>query len=235
MSQTLLHYPGEVLEKTELSLEWSDMRNLTYHPRVARPRSKGVHVSGIIKVIAEKRKLYKPGDELDDMPTVVLLGQAFEEQAARLYSDLEWQPGEVQREGVAGNPDGRSPLFLPPNMLSTGAVCVGRLLEEFKLTYKSNRYRQDIRAEQTWMMQVMDYLWMDELTYRADRSGMQSANPYMSIGEWFYARLHVLWACADYIQPFRPTYIRYLIRFTEQELKTNWAMMMKFKQFAVKE
>lgn len=213
---TLLHYPGEVIEQTELSLEWSDMRNMTYHQRVVRPRSKGVHVSGIIKVIAEKRKLYKPGDELDEMPTVVLLGQAFEEQAARLYADMEWQPGEVKRDGVVGSPDGKHYRFSMP--MGTFGYDV---LDEFKLTYKSSRYRQDIRAEQAWMIQVMSYLWMDESVYRVN--GM------------FHVRMHVMWCCADYVMPFRPVYIRYLLRFTEQELITNWAMMMKFKQFATKE
>lgn len=205
-----IYYPGEVLEQTEISLEWLDMRNLTYHPRIVHPRSKGVHVSGIIKVLAEKMKLYKAGDELDDMPTVVLLGTAWEEAAARLYPEMDWQPGEVSRDGIVGSPDGRS----------NNAFRL--MIDEFKLTYKSNRNRQDIRAEVTWMMQVMSYLWMDAVNYPV-------------VDGLYEARLHVLWACADYVMPFRPTYIRYLIRFTEAELVRNWKLMLKYKQFAIRE
>lgn len=203
-----IYYPGEILEQTELSLEWADMRSLTYHPRVVHTRSKGVHVSGIIKVIAEKRKLYKSGDDVDDMPTVVLLGTAFEEAAARLYRDMYWQPGESSRDGIIGSPDGRSQMLAPLGTLRWA------VLDEFKFTYKSRRTRQDIRAEQTWMIQIMSYLYM--------------------LG-WDHARLHVLWACNDYVMPFRPVYIRYLLRFTQEELERNWAMMLKYKQFAVRE
>lgn len=223
MTTANIYYPGEILEQTELSLEWADMRSLTYHPRVVHTRSKGVHVSGIIKVIAEKRKLYKAGDDVDDMPTVVLLGTAFEEKAVQLYNSLEWQPGEVKRDGIAGSPDGRHVADIGEledwYFFASDTV---RILDEFKLTYKSLRYRQDIRAEVLWMMQVMDYLWMDEEVYRASDG-------------YFYARLHVLWACSDYVMPFRPRYIRYLLRFTQEELERNWAMMLKYKQFAVRE
>jgi hypothetical protein len=220
MAPTTLHYPGEVVQQVELSLEWLDMRALTYHERGSTVRSKGVHVSGIIKHIAHLRRLYKDDDQLDEMPTVVLLGSAFEESAVRLYDDMVWQPGEIERDGVFGSPDGRSVMADQLAILFKIMTCW--VLAEFKFTYKSRRHRQDIRAEQTWMMQVMDYLWMDADTYRASDGN-------------YYVWLHVLWACDNYVMPFRPKYMKYLVRFTEQELVRNWAMMLKYKQFAIRE
>jgi hypothetical protein len=205
---TNIHYPGEVLEQTEIGLEWMDLQKLTRHERPQHVRSKGVHLSGVIKVISQKRGLLKEEDQTDDMPTVVLLGICFEDGAVQLYEDLIWQPGEVKKDGIIGSPDGKSPIL---GYLDTE---LGWMVEEFKLTYKSNRYRQDIRAEQMWMMQIMGYLKMMGLTV---------------------ARLHVLWACDNYVMPFRPKYIRYLIRFTQEELDQNWKLMLKFKQFAIRE
>lgn len=205
---TNIHYPGEVLEQTEIGLEWMDLQKLTRHQRVEHTRSKGVHLSGVIKVVALKRGLLKSEDEVDEMPTVVLLGVAWEDAAVQLYPDLAWQPGEIKLDGIAGSPDGYSSC----NLFDGGDdwECV----DEFKLTYKSNRNRQDIRAEQMWMMQVMGYCKMEG---------------------FFFVKLHVLWACDNYVMPFRPKYIRYLLRFTQQELDANWALMLKYKQFAVRE
>jgi hypothetical protein len=216
-SKANIDYPGEVIEQVELSLQRDDLRDLTIHPRVIHPRSHGVHVSGVIKVIAIRQKLLKDEDQIDDMPTVVLLGTVWEEAAARLYRDMVWQPGEVGLDGIYGSPDGSTPIDLEWYKLLGihASINAGnRIVDEFKFTYKSNRNRQDIRRERLWMMQVMAYLKMMGLTV---------------------ARLHVLWACDNYVMPFRPKYIRYTVRFTQAELDRNWALLMKFKQFAVRE
>lgn len=207
---TNIYYPGEVVEQTEIGLEWMDLQRMTRHVRLVHTRSKGVHLSGVIKEIAIRRKLLTVEEQIDDMPTVVLLGIAWEDAAVQLYPHIIWQPGEVELNGIYMSPDGEhSGIFVPPNFDTPVNV-----LDEFKLTYKSNRNRQDIRAEQMWMMQIMGYL---------------------KAKGWLWARLHVLWACDNYVMPFRPKYIRYLIRFTQDELDRNWAMMLKYKQFAVRE
>lgn len=220
---TNIHHPGEVLEQTEIGLEWMDLQKLTRHTRPVHVRSKGCHLSGVIKVVAVKRGLITDEDQIDDMPTVVLLGVAWEDAAVQLYPRLIWQPGELELDGIKMSPDGEDFVTYTESLpMETGSVLLVERVtyvdipttEEFKLTYKSNRNRQDIRAEAMWMMQIMGYLKAAGRTH---------------------ARLHVLWACDNYVMPFRPKYIRYLIRFTQDELDQNWKMMLKYKQFAVRE
>lgn len=233
-------YPGEVLAVTEVTLDWDDMNARCFHQRPDRARSPGIHVSDIVRFLALKQGLLKikpnphPTDDMIDMmPLVVLLGDSFEENAARLYPKMHWQPGQYSRDGVSGNMDGISPLsvYVPHDMedlrREVASTYYGRkVVDEFKLTYKSRRHRQDIRGERMWMWQVMDYIKI--LSSYPEALGMTKRGVDHPDAVYF-AVMHVCWAVDDYVMPFRPRYFRYLMRFTQQEIDRNWVLHQKYK------
>lgn len=207
----------KVLDITEVKLEWSDINSRIQHPKPTHKRSPGVHVSGVLKHIAQKLGTLKEDDGNDEMPMVVAMGMAFEEWAAGLYPKMKWQPGELKHQGVVGSPDGKSWLTRLGQ-----EVCDGLehkpVIEEFKFTYKSLRTRQGdaILHEWLWMQQIMAYCNMDK------------NKPDLG-------RLHVWFAAGDYTYPLKPRYLRYLIQFSELELKNNWAMIQRYKALAPRE
>ena len=202
----------KLLDITEVKLDWSDLNSRVEHTRPAVKRSRGVHVSGVLKYVAEELKILKPReeDEIDEMPMVVAAGFAMEGLLAGLYADMHWQPGEVKRSGIVGSLDGQNRLII--------AGKTRLVIEEFKLTYKSLRTRGGDAILNEW-------LWMEQC----------KAYCNMHVYRPVHARLHVWFACGDYVYPLKPRYMRYLIEFSDGELSNNWAMMMRFKNNAVKE
>jgi hypothetical protein len=210
---------ARVVEQKEMLVEWDDVVKLHRHliPPVSL-RSGGVHVTDILRYLhfgsepaadqAEKQKEWDLEDQ-DVMPLKMCLGMAWEQWAVGLYPEIEWQPGEVEMAGIAGSPDGYSVLEI------AGQSHV--VIEEFKLTWKSYRYR-DLLKERLWMWQIKAYVWM---------AGMEAAG-----GEG-YARMHVCWVNGDYQHPYTPRYYRYLIEFEEEELDRNWVMVRENRDRAV--
>lgn len=168
--------------------------------------------------------MYTEEDRKDDMPLRVLLGLAFEESAARLYPKMHWQPGQIEWDGVIGSPDGISPIpFSDPQT---------HYIDEFKYTGKSQRVKgaktqangtvadkdlKDIRGEWLWMQQGMSYLNLLRLAnvkYRKIR----------------LARFHICWKYGPYAPfPYEERYMRYLVEFSDAELRGNWAMLQERK------
>ena len=69
----------KVLEQVELRLDWVDANNLYPHPYPQHQRGTDkVHVSQIIRYIAEKMGKLTPQDLEDEMPIAVLLGIGWE-------------------------------------------------------------------------------------------------------------------------------------------------------------
>lgn len=232
----------KLLAATEIQLQWSDLNHLTYHPQPQTTRSGGAHVSDVLKVLREysiSHNRYTEDDKEDEMPLRILLGLAFEEAAARLYPTMHWQPGEVAWDGLAGSPDGidtveyphaipwsnTSPFPLPDGYWVGGALCV----DEFKYTGKSQRIKgrkpvegskelkledlKDIRTEWLWMQQGQAYI-------NLLRRMLPDAFGSLSL-----CRFHVCWKFGAYQWPMRETYMRYLVQFSEEELRGNWALM----------
>lgn len=201
----------QVLEQTEIKLEWKDSLRLYEHPYPTYKRSKGIHVTDVLRYIAIKTNLLTDEDRNDDMPLRVFLGMAWEQMCVRLYdpNEIKWQPGELERDGIMGSPDGFSMDWHPTIDIPTD-MCI----EEFKYTAKSLRKKggepdqlKDITREWLWMNQVMAYCNMAGLNM---------------------ARLHVCWACGNYVYPLTERYVRYLIRFEPRELEGNWKMITKY-------
>jgi hypothetical protein len=201
----------QLLEQTEIKLEWFDLNKLHEHPYPKHKRSKGLHLSDILRKIAIKNNVLKDEDRADEVPLRVFIGMAWEQACVRLYPEIRWQPEELTRDGVAGSPDGFSYNILH------GTALLGDegIIEEFKFTAKSLRKKgstpddlKDIRDEWLWMQQVMGYCNMHP-------------------GRLTLARLHVCWECGNYVYPLQERYIRYLIRFEPRELEGNWKMVVK--------
>jgi hypothetical protein len=215
----------KLIERAEVSLEWLDASNLYDHPYQKHKRSTDrEHVSEIIRRIAIQSNLLTDSDRDDDMPTCVLLGMGWEMACAKLYPTMEWQPGEVERDGIAGSPDGES--ILDDSVWALGSACIkladaGELMiDEFKYTKKSCRKPgggpddyKDLADDWLWATQVKAYCAMHELQPRL-------------------VRFHVLWARGNYDYKgggVKERYIRYLYRLDDQEVERNWQMILKHR------
>src|SRR5262245_14601126 len=210
-----------VLSQVEVRLEWSDLNEMVFHERGNGARSEGVHVSGILKHIALKMNMFKEEDRADEFPLRMLLGMGFEEQAARLYENVWWQPGEYavfesEEEGVPvyGWPDG-----LEENVDIDWKYGFEWFVHEFKYTGKSMRGREDIRGEWLWMQQVMAYINMLRARGLKSNKGV----------------FHICWKYGDYKYPLMEKYVRYLVEFEEKELEGNLKMLRAHRSEVVHE
>lgn len=201
-----------VLEETEIQLQWSDLDSLVTHQWPDPVRSPGVHVSSIIRHIATKSGLYTFEAQQDDMGLRVLIGMGWEAMCVRLYEQVLWQPGELECDEVYLSPDG----------LGRSGDNDDWCIDEFKYTGLSRRVKggkekqhKRITDMLMWMWQVMSYCYAMERTYEVPVR---------------YARLHVCWSRGDYSYPQVEQYVRYLVRFEEEELQRNWNMLMENKE-----
>jgi len=201
-----------LISKSPIVIEWQDILGRAKHvkPKTANIRSSGIHLSGVNKYVLTKLGYLSPDDLTDEMPLRMAVGMAWEDWAVGLWPDMIWQPGEWERDGVFGTPDGYSP----------GAVLTDRpMVEEFKATWKS-RYTygtdENLLGEKgkLWMWQLMGNCYAMNCNH---------------------ARLHILWVNGDYRPPC-PAYVTYLIEFSAVELKQYWRnIILLNKPFAKKE
>lgn len=203
-----------LLDESVVGFEFLD---LAHRQPVARPtkplsRREGVHLSGILKYIAERTGKLKQGEPLEEeMPTLIALGFAWEEFCVSLYPDIIWQPGEREVEGVAMNADGLSVIDINPSCSNTAIQ-----IEEFKLTFKSVFSGADFLKDPRhwlWLMQGRGYCY-----------------GYGALTE----RWHVCHVRGDY-KSFGPVYKTYTVRFSERELEQSWKMIINYRGKAVAE
>lgn len=207
-----------VLSETIEHIGWDDIhaRTLTPNPKQVHHRSPGLHLSGVLRYIAINTRLLKGidpvtgkwvGDEdvelmEEDMPLRMVLGMALEEWLAPLYPNMNWQPGELSLNGITGSPDGLSisDLVSLPFLPEWTPI-----IEEFKCTWKSCRH--GILAQKLWIWQGGCYAHMYGCRY---------------------VRFNVLWVNGDYTRggPGGPVYKRYLIEYSELDLKNLWDMVL---------
>jgi hypothetical protein len=94
-----------LISETDVRLERSDLLRRIQLPRsvsadgfiVPPPRTPGLHLSGLLKYVAQKSKITSYIDQVsdEDLPIRWMLGVIFEEFAASLMPEMIWQPGEV--------------------------------------------------------------------------------------------------------------------------------------------
>lgn len=146
----------KILEETTVQLERLDLharspisRPLNKKGRLAESvRLPGIHLSGILRYIVIESGIMKDYSSLEEeeLPLRMALGLAWEEFAASLYAEIDWQPGETLYHGIAMNCDGLSPSGDGPQ------------LEEFKFTSKKAKSADDlIREEWYWIQQGRGY------------------------------------------------------------------------------
>jgi hypothetical protein len=206
----------QIIEQVEVKLNWSDFNNLHVHPYPIHKRSKGIHVSDILRKIAIKTQVLKESEiEEEFAPLRVFLGLAWEQQCVRLYKGIKWQPGELKRDGIAGSPDGES--ICPNDYYPPASMTDQVIIEEFKYTAKSCRIPgstpdtvRDITQDWLWRNQVLAYM------------AMHPDKPTL-------VRWHICYCNGNYVYPLTEKYYRYLVRATPQEIENCWTMIKKNK------
>jgi hypothetical protein len=163
-------------------------------------RSEGLHLSEIYKRLMIRIEPKKYGGPIDDSARrrmeVGILFENVLEQGLR-EKYATVRPGEIYLDGIAMSPDGVNP-----------GLMVG---EEYKATFKSCRRGivdedgQPLDAFLMWFIQMKGYA------------------KALDILDWY---LRVLFVCGDYNRPIEPQFHSYRIRFTQEEVDENWAMLL---------
>jgi hypothetical protein len=203
-----------ILEEIEVCLDVGDLkirspidREIALTGRIKEAeRTKGMHLSGILRFVAGQAGLMKIVADMDEerLPLKMALGIAFEEFAASLYPSMHWQPGEVIREGVAMTCDGISPmdLSLGERSYHGDQPCV----EEFKLTWKKVQTGDELLRESWyWCQQGRGYCW----GYGAN-----------------LVRYHICFVNGNY-RNSGPVYKRYLVRYPPPDVESTRLMVLK--------
>jgi hypothetical protein len=205
-------------EETEVLLDRGDLHNrypiarpVSRRGRLAEPkRTAGIHLSGILYYLAKEGGLFKNIEEDrndEELPLRMAMGLAWEEFAASLYPNMDWQPGEHSHEGIVMTCDGISSLPISPDLV-TETPC----LNEFKLTWKKTRTAEELlQNEWYWMHQGRGYCWGYDFRF---------------------VRWHICYANGDY-RGKGPKYMRYLIQFSDEEIEKTGNMIRLNKQRAI--
>lgn len=216
-------------------------------PESVHPRSPGVHLSGIIRLLALENGLLTP-DTLEELslvdtrtitdPVAVLricIGLAWEQWYISRLQGVTDHPGEIQLDGVYMTPDGESvdylwrqgqPSFWPfqPKSRRWGHALIGH---EVKSTFKS--------------MNTVGFTGQVKFTSgRAPFSPLETQLLWLwqmrgyakAMGTLFFI-LHVLFLCGDYSFPIRPKLLRYYVEFEPAELDVNWALLTDYRTYAL--
>lgn len=197
----------QLLEETTVSLERFDLHSRspisrpTKSGRLVEPkRTKGIHLSGVLKyILIESGILKNWRDQLEEeeLPLRMALGLAWEEFAASLYPEIYWQPGETSADGIVMTCDGHNTYQMEDNEV------LG--LEEFKLTWKKAKTGEELINDQWyWMQQARGYCW----GYDA------------RIVRW-----HICFVNGDY-RGSGPIYKRYVVLFTDKDVESTRRMIL---------
>lgn len=173
------------------------------------PRTSGVHLSGVIRYLAQQMGLLTVDDNEVagagfplDARLKMSVGLAWENWLAAQYPEVMYHPGEIIHEGIIMSPDG-----LHPN----------ETLYEFKATWKSMKklLAEGYGHKSFWM-------------WRAQNMG------YLEPMGWLKTRQIILYVNGAY-QGVCPEFVELDVEYTRQEVADNWALMQKHKHKAVAE
>jgi hypothetical protein len=229
----------KLISQTVVNIEWTDVRKRVHRcpPNNSHVRTPGVHLSGVLRHIPLESGILQPRttpqtgnvestsskgnlQDIDEdvMPLRMVLGTFFEDGVVGFYPEMQWQPGELERDRIFGTPDGLSVFAgsVAEQVIQRISGQAAYLLEEFKLTWKSEwNYGGDrfCSANWMWMRQALGYLAL------LQHNGLDVA---------LLAQFHVCWVCGDY-RPPSPKYVRYLVEFTQKEIDSLWSLVLKHK------
>ncbi len=201
--------PTLISEKV-IQLEFVDLARRTQligRPASPRPRTAGVHQSGVLQYIAQKIGVLKPEErDEEDYPLLWALGQAWEEYIFSFYPEIDWQPGEVTKDGISGNADGLS-VDLSYEFDSVPWDPLELIVEEAKSTYKATATGEQFVKDPKW--------WM----YR------MQGGAYCHLYQAEIVRWHVAHLRGDY-QAFGPIFKQYVLRYSAREVRQIWSMLV---------
>lgn len=189
-------------------------------PPSKTPRSNGLHVSGIIRCIAQETNIL-PMSQMEDLSLSDVREITDQTAVLRICIGLAWEewyipnilahqqgvidhPGEMKLSGVYMTHDGESVSVIITKKGQRPTV----VIHEVKATYKSTRTVGDLTSQWMWLAQM---------------------KAYCLAAKTRYARLHVLFLCGDYTFPIRPVPLCWDIEFTDQELADNWSLLLQYK------
>jgi hypothetical protein len=192
-------------------------------PPPRQVRSKGVHVSSIIRCIATEAGILKPEwveelsladvREITD-PVAILrisIGLAWEEWYIPTILAIEGvidHPGEMHIDGVYMTHDGESlDVLVTPH--GSNKLYQHVVIHEVKATYKSTNTVGDLSKEWMWLAQMKAYCLAKRTRF---------------------CKMHTLFLCGDYSYPIKPQLKRWSIEFTQKEIDDNWDMLRQYKE-----
>ena len=175
------------------------------------PRTSGVHLSGVIRYLAQEMGLITQDDRQEspdgnefplDARLKMAVGLAWEDWVSTQFPDVMYHPGEIEQDGILMTPDGLAP---------------DERLWEFKVTWKSayklHNDGYDHKSFWMWRAQNMGYLY--------------------ALG-WRKVRQCILYVNGDY-RGTCPILVEMDVEYTQEEIDQNWALMLKHKHKAVAE
>lgn len=186
-------------------------------------RSKGVHVSALIRGIATETGVLDPkwAEELSLVdvrtitdPTAILrisIGLAWEDfyiSKILCAEGVTDHPGETKVDGVYMTADGESldVIITPEDPIGTSHI----VIHEIKCSYKSIRTVGELEDCWMWLAQTKAYC--------------KGANTR-------FAKLHVLFLCGNYQFPIQPQLKCWLIEFDQLEIDENWELLREYRDY----
>ena len=188
-------------------------------PESKTPRSKGIHVSAIIRALATETGILKP-EWAEDLsltdvrtitdPTAILrigLGLAWEEYYIPTHLGplgVVDHPGEMHVDGVYLTHDGESLDVIITQRKKQSVV----MIHEVKCTWKSLNTVGDMTDQVLYLMQIKAY---------CKAAGTR------------FAKIHIYFVCGDYSYPIKPLLKCWLLEFTQEEIDFNWQLLLDYR------
>lgn len=175
-------------------------------------RSDGLHFSQIYGKLMARLEPKKYGKPIDDearrrMEIGILFENVLEQglrekyatqRVGEIYSDPILSSDGQRYVRIAMSPDGVNPSLVAG--------------EEYKATFKSCR---------DGLLDADGQPWIKFLAWFCQMKGY---GKWLSLNDWL---LRVLFIAGDYSRPILPQFHSYLIRFSDEEIETNWDMHIR--------
>jgi hypothetical protein len=176
------------------------------------PRTSGLHLSGIIRVLAQDMRLLDPEDDIAGLPLEARLrmavGLAWEEWLHHQYPEVLYHPGELCQDGILMTPDG---------------VGDDETMYEFKATWKSEKkvLGNGYEASCNWMWQAQNMGYLKALKWRRVHQCILFLNGnYKAPGAF---------------GPPSPVFRELEIEYDQPEIEANWKLILANRHRGVHE
>ena len=206
-----------ILSEHKIVITREMMWNRTHREMPHPTRSPGVHVQAVNKKLgiaagklSDSDDASFPFERMTDTtyPLMMALGESWEEFCASLYTEDEliWQPGEVERDGIFGSPDGY--LIAPEKPLVGGS---------YEASYDPYQPRTWECKRTTKKLQSVSECWMY----------LKQGLSYFAMGAPARVQYDVLWVCGDYSRPYQPVATSTVVEFEQREAEAWWEVVKR--------